>query len=111
MVALVPDRLKHEMNGNVNAAERVSATADVASDTDTTTETSVFIYPLEGDVDSCVGLLPKPGCGIAPTQAGDRGGELQYVVFGLIILGLAVVFTVVFRNVLKRDRERARRAE
>jgi hypothetical protein len=111
MVALAPDRLKHEMNGNMNAAARVSAAADVTSDIDTTTETTVFVYPLEGDVDSCVGLLPKPGCGIAPTQAGDRGGELQYAVFGLIIVGLAVVFTVVFRNVLRRDRERARRAE
>lgn len=72
-----------------------------------TTDTTVYVYPLEGDVSDCIGLLPKPGCGIEPTQAGDRGGTLQFAVFGLIIIGLAVIFTVVFRNVLKRDRERA----
>ena len=76
-----------------------------------TTDTTVFVYPLEGDVDSCIGLLPKPGCGVEPTQAGDRGGVLQFAVFGLVIVGLAVVFTVVFRNVIRRDRERAARVE
>lgn len=80
-------------------------------DDSATTDTTVFVYPLEGDVDSCVGLLPKPGCGVEPTQAGDRGGALQYAVFGLIIAGLVVIFSVVFRNVLRRDKERARHAE
>ena len=76
-----------------------------------TTDTTVFVYPLEGDVDECIGLLPKPGCGVAPTQSGDRGGALQLALFGLIIIGLAVIFTVVFRSVLRRDRERARLGE
>lgn len=80
-------------------------------DDSATTDTTVFVYPLEGDVDSCVGLLPKPGCGVEPTQAGDRGGALQYAVFGLIIAGLVVIFSVVFRNVLRRDKERAQHAE
>ena len=75
------------------------------------TTTSLYVYPLEGDVDECIGLLPKPGCGVEPTQAGDRGGALQYAVFGLIIVGMAVIFTVVFRNVLQRDRDRARRGD
>lgn len=79
-------------------------------DDSSTTETSVFVYPLEGDVDACIGLLPRPGCGIEPTQAGDRGGALQFAVFGLIIIGLAVIFTVVFRNVVRRDRRRAQGA-
>lgn len=78
-------------------------------DDSATTDTTVFVYPLEGDVDSCIGLLPKPGCGVEPTQAGDRGGRLQFAVFGLIVVGLAVIFTIVFRNVLKRDKERAQR--
>ncbi|MEK0415343.1 MAG: hypothetical protein RL352_740 [Actinomycetota bacterium] len=76
-----------------------------------TTDTTVYVYPLEGDVDDCIGLLPKPGCGVEPTQAGDRGGALQFAVFGLIVIGLAVIFTVVFRNVLRADRKRAERAE
>ncbi|MFZ9731372.1 MAG: hypothetical protein ACO3CX_07055, partial [Ilumatobacteraceae bacterium] len=66
-----------------------------------TTDTTVYVYPLEGDVDDCIGLLPKPGCGVEPTQAGDRGGALQFAVFGLIIIGLVVIFTVVFRNVVR----------
>jgi len=80
-------------------------------DDSSTTETTVYVYPLEGDVDACIGLLQRPGCGVEPTQAGDRGGALQFALFSLIIVGLAVIFTVVFRNVLRRDRERARRVE
>lgn len=86
--------------------ERITDTSDSA-----TTSTSVYVYPLEGDVDECIGLLPKPGCGYEPTQAGDRGGALQFAIFGLIIVGVVVMFTVVFRNVLRRDKERAKRVE
>ena len=71
-----------------------------------TTDTSVFVYPLDSDVDTCIGLLPKPGCGYAPTQAGDRGGGLQFAIFGFMIIGIAVIFTVVFRNVVRRDKQR-----
>jgi len=80
-------------------------------DDSVTTDTTVFVYPLEGDVDACIGLLQRPGCGVEPTQAGDRGGGLQVAVFSLIVVGLAVIFTVVFRNVLRRDRQRAQRVE
>lgn len=88
------------------SSERITDTSDAA-----TTSTSVYVYPLEGDVDECIGLLPKPGCGYEPTQAGDRGGALQFAIFGLIIVGVVVMFTVVFRNVLRRDKERAKRVE
>lgn len=81
-----------------------------ATSDDSPTPTSVYVYPLDSDVDECIGLLPKPGCGYAPTQAGDRGGGLQFAIFGLIVIGLAVIFTVVFRNVLRRDKERAQDA-
>jgi len=84
---------------------------DATTSDDSTTTTSVYVYPLEGDVDDCIGLLPKPGCGYEPTQAGDRGGALQFAVFGLIIVGVVVVFSVVFRNVIRRDKERAKRVE
>lgn len=69
-----------------------------------------FNYDLENEPSQCIGLLPKPGCGSEPEQAGDRGGALQYAVFGLIITGLAVIFTVVFRRVIRADREKAQRA-
>lgn len=87
------------------------AEVDATTSEDSTTTTSVYVYPLEGDVDDCIGLLPKPGCGYEPTQAGDRGGALQFAVFGLIIVGVVVVFSVVFRNVIRRDKERAKRVE
>lgn len=69
-----------------------------------------FNYDLENEPSQCIGLLPKPGCGSEPEQAGDRGGALQYAVFGLIIAGLAVIFTVVFRRVIRADRAKAQRA-
>ena len=87
------------------------AEVDATTSDDSTTTTSVYVYPLEGDVDDCIGLLPKPGCGYEPTQAGDRGGALQFAVFGLIIVGVVVVFSVVFRNVIRRDKERIKRVE
>lgn len=87
------------------------AEVDATTSEDSTTTTSVYVYPLEGDVDDCIGLLPKPGCGYEPTQAGDRGGALQFAVFGLIIVGVVVVFSVVFRNVIRRDKERIKRVE
>jgi len=69
-----------------------------------------FNYNLENEPSQCIGLLPKPGCGSEPEQPGDRGGTLQYAVFGLIITGLAVIFTVVFRRVIRADRAKAQRA-
>lgn len=65
---------------------------------------STFVYDLEREPDDCIGFLPKPGCGKKPEQAGDRGGSLQYATFGLMIVGLATIGTVLARNVMKRDR-------
>ncbi len=73
------------------------------------TPPSDFEYDLENEPSQCIGLLPKPGCGTEPEQAGDRGGGLQFAVFGLIIIGLAVIFTVVFRQVIRADRAKAQR--
>ena len=46
-------------------------------------------------------------CSVYHVDAGDRGGGLQYATFGIIIAGLAVVMTVVLRNVLRSDRRKA----
>jgi hypothetical protein len=48
-------------------------------------------------------------CGVKPTQAGDRGGALQYTVWALLVAGLVVIFTVVFRSAARTNR--AKRAE
>ena len=72
------------------------------------TSTTIGGYNLERDPSECIGLMPKPGCGTAPVDAGDRGGALQYATFAVILLGLAVILSVVFRNVLRADHRKAR---
>lgn len=66
-----------------------------------------YVYDLERPPSDCIGLHPMHGCGKAPVQAGDRGGALQYATFGIILIGLAIIFTVVFRNVIRSDRRKA----
>ncbi|MCU1393859.1 MAG: hypothetical protein JWM34_2287 [Ilumatobacteraceae bacterium] len=44
-----------------------------------------------------------PGCGIKPTQPGDRGGVLQGVTFGLLALGIFIICWRVVRSVKARD--------
>lgn len=86
------------------------ASAHAADSSDTTvpqSPDSTFVYDLEREPADCIGFLPKPGCGKKPEQAGDRGGSLQYATFGLMIGGLAVIGTVLVRNVMKRDRAMA----
>lgn len=77
------------------------------ANSETPTSDPLYTYDMERDPSDCIGLYPKPGCGKAPTQAGDRGGNLQYATFGLIIIGLAIVFTVIFRNVIRADKRKA----
>ena len=74
------------------------------------TDTTLYGWGLERDPSECIGLMQKPGCGTKPTDAGERGGSLQIATFGVIILGLVVIFTVVFRNVLRADRRKASEA-
>lgn len=63
-----------------------------------------YVYDLDNEPSECIGFLPKPGCGKKPEQAGDRGGALQYLVFGIMLAGLTVIGSVLVRNVIKRDR-------
>ena len=85
----------------------VSSDDTVTITTDNVTGDSVYEYDLEKDPSDCIGLLQKPGCGKAPEDAGERGGSLQYLTFAIILVGLAVIFTVVFRNVLRADKVKA----
>ncbi|MFM8625881.1 MAG: hypothetical protein ACKOCC_02900 [Actinomycetota bacterium] len=97
-----------------SATGATGATGATRADT-TPTETTIpvtdttFVWDLEKEPSECIGFLPKPGCGKEPQQAGDRGGALQWAVFGVIIAGVATVGTVLARNVVRRDREIARR--
>lgn len=74
------------------------------SDAYTTTQTSIYTYNLPGSVSDCVGLYPKPNCGTEPQLSGDRGGVMQYVTFGVIIIGLLIIMTVIARSVIRTDR-------
>lgn len=64
------------------------------------------------DQDSGVGdILPRPGSGEAPDSPNDRGGWQQYMVFALIIAGLAVLVLLVRRESTRALAQRAARAE
>lgn len=64
-------------------------------------------YDLERPPSECIGLLQRPDCGREPIEAGDRGGALQWLTFGIILAALAVIFTVIFVNVIRADRAKA----
>jgi hypothetical protein len=67
-------------------------------------------YDLVRPPSECIGFLPLPDCGKEPVDAGDRGGALQYLTFGVILAGLGFIFTVVFRQVIRGDRAKAEQA-
>ena len=81
------------------------------SDTTMPAPESTFVYDLEEDPSQCIGLLPKPNCGKKPEQAGDRGGALQWLVFGILLAAVGSIATVVVRNVIRRDRAIAAQLE
>ncbi len=62
------------------------------------------VYDLENEPSECIGFLPKPGCGKEPQDAGERGGALQYLVFAIMIAGLAFVGVGITRSVKKRPK-------
>lgn len=83
--------------GLAAADDGTTVPADTSPDT-------TFVYDLENEPSQCIGFLPRPGCGKEPQQAGDRGGALQYAVFGVLMAGVATVGTVLVHNVIRRDR-------
>jgi hypothetical protein len=68
------------------------------------TQTTQYGYDLENDPSLCINSNPRPNCGRKATQAGDRGGALQYVLFAILIAAIAFIGVVIGRNVVKRDR-------
>ncbi len=80
-----------------------TSTTDTSTSNASTSDTSIpAMYDLENEPSQCIGLLPRPGCGKEPEDAGDRGGALQYTVFGLMMLGLGVIGTGVVRGIRKQ---------
>lgn len=91
-----------------------AAYAGAAGDTPTTTPVAVeaptdTVSAAVSNLECASPAIKKPDCGVEPQQAGDRGGALQYTVWVLLVVGLILVFTVVFRSA--RRTNLARRAE
>ena len=64
----------------------------------------------EGDLTCAQPGVVRPNCGVKPQQAGDRGGVLQYTVWVVLIIGLIVVFSVVFRSAARTNRKKTAEA-
>lgn len=47
--------------------------------------------PLERDLTECISAVPKPGCGYEAQQPGDRGGWMQWSLFGLMLVALGFI--------------------
>lgn len=53
------------------------------------------------------GIIPRPNSGSAPDDPGDRGGAYQWILFGLIIVFIAVAFTSIRRTAKRTQAARA----
>lgn len=78
-------------------------TTDTTISTNEVTDTTA-VYDLENEPALCINSNPRPDCGKKPQASGDRGGWMQYTVFGVMLGALGVIGTVLIRNVIKRDR-------
>jgi hypothetical protein len=72
----------------------VGAPAAMAQSEDTTTTTT----PIRDSDTGLNDIVPQPNSGEAPDDPSDRGGWQQYLVFGLIIGGMAVIVAIVMRQ-------------
>ena len=55
-------------------------------------------------------IIPRPNSGEEPSEAGDRGGALQILVFVAVVAGLGTIALLATRDV-RRSRTRTRGAE
>ena len=79
-------------------------TTDVSTTDVATPDTANDFLDLERDVTQCISSNPLPGCGREPTSSGDRGGWQQLLLFGILIVGLGIVFGRVFVAVRRGDK-------
>jgi hypothetical protein len=49
-------------------------------------------------------MIPRPNSGQAPDDAGDRGGALQLLVFGLVVVGIGAGVTKVVLDARRAER-------
>lgn len=79
------------------AIEGADTTATPPPDDSRPITTANEFLPEDRDVTDCIGALERPGCGNE-----NRGGWRQTVVFGLLVVGLLIVFGNVVRGVRRR---------
>ena len=82
---------------------------DSSVDPNTSTVPNDFM-DLERDLTLCISSNPLPGCGREPTGPGDRGGWQQFLLFGIMLTGIGLIFWRVGRSIRARDRLIARDA-
>jgi len=99
VLCTVPTRV---VAANADAGSSSNQTAQDASAPTTTIDNSFL--DTKRDLSECLGRsVELPDCGIEPTNAGDRGGALQYTTFVLMVLGLTFIGWRVVRAVRARD--------
>lgn len=57
------------------------------------------------------GIIPEPGSGRRPDDAGDPGGAAQLALFGALVLGLAAIITLVAVSARRARRRAARTSD
>ena len=83
----------------------VAAAQDVAPENDPDGDVSTEDQPVPGN-----DIIPEPDSGVAPEDAGDRGGALQVTVFAAILLGIATIVALAVRESRRARRTRDARA-
>jgi hypothetical protein len=82
----------------------VAAAQGVAPENDPDGDVSTNDQPVPGN-----DIIPEPDSGVAPTDAGDRGGALQLTVFVAILAGIGAIVALAVRESRKARRARGDR--
>jgi hypothetical protein len=91
------------ITAHASALSQFVTTVDDSSNTDAPDSTANDFLDLERSLTECISSNPPPGCGRAPTSPGDRGGWQQLVLFGVMMVGMSVIFWRVTRAVRRRE--------
>jgi hypothetical protein len=80
------------------AAQSTTTTVDAGTSGTATDGVGENVFLPEGNLSDCVGALERPNCGSAA-----KGTKGTYMVFAVLILGLAFIFWRIARGVKARD--------
>ena len=80
-------------------------TTHASAQTASTTTTTVAMSD-DSSVGQTKSIIPKPNSGSAPVNSGDRGGSAQLGLFGLLVIAIATIVTVVVRSTIRNGRLR-----